>query len=87
MLEMTEFAGVFIDAVMKKRDVIGVGQTAVFGSPTGAGPGETIFQHRLKDYAGDLTMRHQAVFMLVEIGFLVYLEIVQIFIGYFVFFE
>src|SRR4051812_20650755 len=85
LLKMTELAGVFINAVMKKSNVIRVGQTAVFGSPTGAGPAETILQHRFKNYARDLAVRHQAVFVLVEIGLLVYLKVVQILLCEFIF--
>ena len=75
---MFKFLGVSIYPLVKKGDVIGVSQTAVLRSPTGAIPGIAILQKALEDNSCDFSMRHQAVQVLVQIGLLMDLEIMEI---------
>jgi hypothetical protein len=78
LLKMFKFLGVSIYPLVKKGDVIGVSQTAVFRSPTGAVPGVAIPQKPLEDHSCDFSVRHQAVQVLVQIGLLMDLEIIKI---------
>src|ERR1044071_2766028 len=67
-----------VNAVVEKSDIFGVGQTAILGAPAGPIPSITVLKQALEDHARHLTMCHESVEMLVQIGFFVYLEIMQV---------
>src|ERR1043166_237414 len=82
---MSESARVMINTVMEKRDILRVGQTAILRTPPGPIPGIAVLQQALEDHARDLTMCHQSVEMLVQIGFFMHLEIMQVSLVDFIF--
>src|ERR1041384_1061458 len=67
-----------VNAVVEERDILCVGQTAILRTPAGPIPGVAVLQQALEDHARDLTVCHQSVEMLVQIGFFMHLEIMQV---------
>ena len=65
-----------VNTVVKHGNVIGVGETTVFGTPTRAVPGQAVPQQGFEDHSGHLSMGHQAIFVLMKIRFFVNLKIV-----------
>ena len=77
-LKMTQCFRMLVNAIVKHRDVVRVDQTAIPRAPTGPVPGHPVLKQCLENHPGDLPVRHQSIFVLVEIGFLVDLKIVEI---------
>jgi hypothetical protein len=74
--KMSQTLRMLVNAVVKQRDVLGVGQTTILRAPAGPIPGIAVLQQPLEDHPRDLTVSQQSVQVLVQIGFFVDLEIV-----------
>ena len=62
----------FIDAVVEHGDALGVGQAAILRAPAGAVPVLPSCSKRSKILPGHFAVGHQAVQVLVQVGFLVH---------------
>jgi len=73
-----QLPGVPVDPVVEQGDEIRVGETGILGGPSGARPHQTVFQHGLEHQLGHLAVGHEALFVFVEVRFLVDLKVVQL---------
>src|SRR5215468_3752022 len=77
-LEMARFFGMFIDPIVKHRHVVSVCKTTILRTPSGTEPSQPVLQKRFKNLSGNFPVCHQAVFMFMQVRFLVDLKVVKI---------
>jgi hypothetical protein len=75
---MSQQPGVLVNAIVKERDVVYIGQATVFRALARSRPSQAILKQRFENCAGHFAVGQQAFFVLVEIGFLMHLEIVKV---------
>lgn len=82
--KMSQPFGVAINAVMKERDIICIREATILRTPTRPRPGQAVLQERFENSPRDFAMGHQAFLVLLEIGFLMDLEIMKIRFAHFI---
>jgi hypothetical protein len=78
---------VLINPLVKHRHVVSVSETAIVRTPAGTEPSQAVLQKRFENLAGDLSVRHQTVFMIMKIRFFMDLKVVKIRILKLIFFK